>query len=131
MAQFHYGLTQSTKLPGPELTLELQAPTASEPRQKVICLIDTAACVSCMPETVLANLRLEDYTTRRLTWGSGEIAEVRLYAVNLVIGRVVFNDLFVAETKRPYGLIGRDLLNKHKLTCDGPNQVWDLEPPWL
>lgn len=130
MGRFRYGSTQTPRSPAPELTLEVQAPTAEECKQKLTCIIDTGACVSCLPRKVLEKLPLKDYTIKPVSWASGQVTQTKMYAVNLVVGAAIFYDVFVLETDKTYGLIGRDLLNTHRLLCDGPNQVWNVEPEW-
>ena len=46
-------------------------------------------------------------------------------------GHQVFREKWVVVCEKPYGLIGRDLLNSYVLTCDGPGAYWKVEPNWL
>jgi Aspartyl protease len=131
MVSFPYGNTQKSRLPAPEIKLQAHLPTAPERRHDVICIVDTGASGTCLPNHILRSLNPLDYTKKVVEWGSGERTEVLMSAVNLVVGSMVFADLFVAGIEKPYGLIGRDLLNKYLLACDGLNLVWSVEPEWI
>lgn len=130
MADYPYGVTQSQKLPAPELNLEIQAPTEPTVSYKVVCIIDTGACISAMPRSILKAMPLHDYTYCGVSWGSGQPTKQRKCKINLVIGKVLFEDLWVVETEKAYGLLGRDVLNDRRLMCDGPKLSWSVEPQW-
>jgi predicted aspartyl protease len=128
---FNYGRTQSVNIPGPELEVSVSSPDGSEEVGSVVCLIDTAATTSVLPKSIVKRLDLKDYDFRRVTWGSGKEDVVKIYAVNLRVGNSAVNKLWVLVCDKGHGLIGRDVLNAHLLTCDGPNKVWAVEPDWL
>lgn len=128
---FKYGRTQSQTVPGPELTVSVSSLDGSRQVGSVVCLIDTAATTSLLPTSIVEQLGLNDYDFRRVGWGSGSSDIRRVYAVNLRIGNCVFNRLYVIAAERGHGLIGRDVLNAHMLTCDGPNKEWTVKPEWL
>ncbi|SRR5579871_1482731 len=130
MITFSYGMTQKSKLPAPEITLEVQSPTSMHNRRNVTCIVDTGASATCLPSVLLESLNLLDYTEKTVEWGSGERKSVRMHTVNLVIGKMVFKDLFVVGIEKNYGLIGRDVLNRYHLACDGLNLVWSVVPEW-
>ncbi len=130
MSGFAYGYTQSAKLAAPELSLEVLSPASNERRQEVICVVDTGACASCIPQVIVKSLDLKDYRRRQISWGDGRVTSQNLYAVDLAFGEVVLRDVWVLATEKEYGLIGRDILNKYRLLCDGPSRVWSVEPRW-
>jgi|SRR6267142_3564059 len=129
--EFPYGYTQSPNLPAPEVSLAIQSPVRNDQKRDVVCVIDTGACVSCMPRRILEQLELKDYTTRNIAWGSGRISTHRMFAVNLVVYSVLLNDIWILETDKTYGLLGRDVLNAYRLLCDGPSRKWNVEPRWI
>jgi hypothetical protein len=128
---YNYGRTQSPKIPGPEISVEVFPPDGSERRKVVTCLIDTAATVSVLPLSLIEELYLREYTSSGVTWGSGARTQEPKYHVSLRISDRVFSDLWVIMCRKEYGLIGRDVLNAHRLTCDGPGEIWKVEPEWV
>jgi hypothetical protein len=130
---YKYGYTQSTKMPGPEIGVEVLSAYRSGRSRAVTCVIDTAATVSVLPLFLVDELQLGDYTSSSVTWGSGDSTMEKKYLVDLRISGRLFSGLYVVMIKRPkgYGLIGRDILNTHLLTCDGPGGTWRVEPEWV
>jgi hypothetical protein len=126
---FKYGSTQSRRTPSPEIDIEVSSPLDPRRRASIVCVVDTGACVSVMPLKSIRLLGPLDYTSCRIEWGSG-IAPNYLYKVNIHVGTTAFTEHWVVATGKPYGLIGRDLLNSHLLRCDGPGQQWNVEPSW-
>lgn len=128
---YKYGFTQSRKMPGPELRVEVSSELQPNVRESVTCLIDTAAVATVLPVNLVKRLSLRDYTSATVTWGSGETTEELKYRVNLHVAGRLFPSLWVFMCRKDYGLIGRDMLNAHLLTCDGPAEAWKVEPAWL
>jgi len=131
VAMFKYGNTQSATMPGPEINVGVFPGDGSNQSENIVCVIDTGATVSVLPISLVKSLPLRDYTSARIRWGSGDETPVVKYLVSLRISGKTIDSLWVVMVERPYGLIGRDVLNKHLLTCDGPSAVWAVEPEWL
>ena len=126
-----YGTTQAKALPGPEIEMEVMSPCNGNLMTRVTFLVDTAATISVIPKRLIEKIGPLEYRICEVTWGNGLTQELRKVLVDLKIGHQVFREKWVVVCEKPYGLIGRDLLNSYVLTCDGPGAYWKVEPNWL
>ncbi|MFZ0770170.1 MAG: hypothetical protein WCA49_05620 [Candidatus Sulfotelmatobacter sp.] len=91
-----------------------------------------AATTSVLPLSVVERLNLkEEYTSQWVIWGSGQQTNELKVHVNLVIQSQPVNELWVLTCPKKYGLIGRDVLNRLFLTCDGPGEGFWIAKEWL
>ena len=128
---YRYGHTQSPRTPGPEILVDIFSSYQPEKVAVVTCIIDTAATVSVLPSSLIDELQLGDYTLSPVTWSSGAKTQEKRYLVDMRVSGRVFRGLWVVMFRKTYGLIGRDILNTHLLTCDGPGGIWRVEPEWV
>jgi hypothetical protein len=126
-----YGIVQSTRLPAPEVEVEVFSLDQPIMRVKVICVVDTAATISVIPRFLVERLGPLDYSTCEMEWGQGYRTSQKRFKLAVKVGSALFAPLWVITNEKRYGLIGRDLLNAHLLTCDGPQKIWATNPSWL
>ena len=90
--------------------------------------IDTGACISIIPTLVASQLALRpmgeisarDYKRDR------EYSH-KTYLTHVIVSNLQFERVKVIAVDRDDALIGRDILNRLKMYCDGKNQVFTLE----
>jgi predicted aspartyl protease len=128
---FPYGKTQSSIMPAPEVIVNVSSPMDGTKRTDVMFVVDTGAAVSLLPTNILERLGPLECSPCSVNWGNGITMKHMRYLVVLSVNDVTFEPIWVVATEKKYGLLGRDILNRHLLTCDGPQQTWTTEPAWL
>lgn len=99
------------------------APSAEHPAQ-----LDTAADVSVIPERIADDLRLEQLGEAAALGFGGHLVTVPTFLVRLQIrGAAAHVVKVLASPDEPYLLLGRDVLNRFRVTLDGPNLVLEIE----
>jgi hypothetical protein len=127
---FIYGYAQSVNTPAPEIEATVVCLDVGGRQEKVVCVVDTAASKTCIPRALIERLAPKTYTSGFVVWGSGQRSRHDMFRVGIEVGPKNFI-LWVVATEKSYGLLGRDVLNDHTLTCDGPNLRWGVQPPWI
>lgn len=91
-------------------------------------LIDTGASRSALPKRVLVDdLRSVKYDSIQCGDYDGNIIEHFTYCVDLIIDNKLQKNVELLGTNNPtYGLIGRDVLSRYILNCDGPAMNFEL-----
>lgn len=111
----------------PEVYANLVSPVTGAASSRVRCIIDTGASMTCIPLNVIKELGPGlDYRALRVASVAGDSRGV-VYIVHLQLARCNFGDLEVLSVDLPFGLIGRDILNRYRLLLDGVGQSWRIE----
>lgn len=126
---FQYGNNISVKFPCPEIILQGKIPSDETKTFRVTAIIDTGAIMSCVPAKAIESIVGADFEYNLVTVrGACGTSEYRKsYIIHLKLANCEFRDLEVIAIDKPYALIGRDILNKYKLTFDAPNSTWDVD----
>jgi predicted aspartyl protease len=114
--------------PAPMAPLRLRAPSgldAAELNGK----IDTGADLCAVPELHIEQLDLPAVRTVRAAGFSGALQEVVVYRVDLEIDGLCFERIEAVATKRPYAIVGRNVLRRLVVRFDGPSEQLEIRQP--
>jgi len=111
--------------PAPMVSLTAMAPLSTQSRQ-IEGKLDTGADICALPEHIVTDLDLPPERTVRAAGFSGALAEMVVFRVDLDLGGVRFPRVEALITRRPYAIIGRNILRKWILTLDGPRGQLEL-----
>ena len=89
--------------------------------------LDTGADICAVPDFVIAELALPPVGTVRAAGYAGELREMAVYRVNVEIDGHVHRNVKALSTRRPYAIIGRNVLRSYLLRLDGPKDRLELE----
>lgn len=124
-----YGNLQHKSIPGPQIQVCAISPNLDSLVVEFGAVIDTAAVVTCVPETVI--LQLDEsklaYSIRKVRGAVGKETTRKSFIVNLKIKDCIFENIEVITLDKEYALIGRDILNRYNVFFDGPNGIWGVE----
>lgn len=91
--------------------------------------LDTGADLSAVPERCIVELDVPPVRTVRAAGFMGEMQEVIVYRVDLEIGDMVFPRVEALSTRRPYAILGRNILKRLVIRIDGPGEKLDIRLP--
>ena len=92
--------------------------------------LDTGADITVVPAAVVEQLRLVQLDQTSIAGFGGHVSVVPTYLVRLAIH--TFPPIVVrvlADRDEPFVLLGRDVLNRHRVLFDGPNLVVEIDAP--
>lgn len=89
--------------------------------------LDTASALTSIPRTVLARLMAPHVALGFVTLFDGSERDVDLYEVDIQIGPRLHRPVRVIAIAGDEGILGRDIINQHVFTWDGPGRLllWD------
>lgn len=91
--------------------------------------LDTGADICGLPEWVISTLDLPPLRMVRATGFSGIREQTPIYRMDLEIGNRLLPDIDALATRRPYAIIGRNVLANAIARFDGPGESLDLRWP--
>jgi hypothetical protein len=113
--------------PAPFVYLTLRHPVAGAEARGVPAQVDTAADRTLLPQAVADALGLDRIGELDIGGVGGTRDTMPLYAVLLGIQPLPVRLVeVVAHADEPWVLLGRDVLNGHRIVLDGPNLVLEL-----
>lgn len=92
-------------------------------------LVDTGADTTEIPVTLQNRLDLKPHGEAIIRYGNNEPIKKSTYVVNMSFNGFNFEFIEVTTAVRNFILIGRDVLNKLKMCCNGKNQIFTFEDP--
>jgi hypothetical protein len=123
-----YQYNQQIEPPAPFLHVVLQNPATGEQLRPVPAQIDSAADRTVLPESVVQALQLAQMGTMVVGGLGGITLSLPTYAVLLgVHDRTPQPVKVIASTEEKWVLLGRDVLNAHRVVLDGPQTALELE----
>jgi predicted aspartyl protease len=129
---FVYGSIGRSKVPAPKADLTAWLPTDKATTVGIGAVVDTGATRTCIPRDALDQLGGDvdaDYQYVKVRDALGTEHTVEMCSVSLRIGNCLFEDIEVIVTDNTYALVGRDILNKYKLTLDAATKSWSASGP--
>jgi hypothetical protein len=91
---------------------------------------DTAADRTVLPGSVVEELALVEDGRAQFQGFAGEVIELPIFLVELQVHDFPALPVrAVLGKNEPYILLGRDVLNEHRILLDGPQLVVEIEPP--
>ncbi len=112
----------------PMVYVEVQHSTKSQ-SFPIPMLIDTGATYTTVPLQICTDvLGIMKITERHFYDFDGTQIIKPIFVINFVIEENLFKGVEVIGTNNQYyGLLGRDLLSRYMLRCDGPAQKFELD----
>ena len=123
-----YGRLPHTSVLIPQLTVHVRSPQQERLRRSVPAVIDTGADRTCIPRSVFAKLgELNfEYGEVGVQGAVGMVEKKQTFVVHLEFAKCDFLDLEVIALEEDFALIGRDLLNLHKILLNGPESEFRI-----
>ena len=117
--------------PSPFTLINVFNPFLDDKQEKDVRVIaDTGSGRTFLPKIVIRNLELSIYSTVQVR----SPLEKRIIDRNTYLVRLELNgrsyQVEVTEIQKPYGIIGRDILNDHKIVLDPQNEQWGFDCRW-
>ena len=126
-----YSYNRQTTPPAPCVYVSISRPDdESLAADNLAAQLDTGADISVIPAGVVDRLQLVALDQLLISGFGGHIRRVPIYLVGLAVhnfDRVLLRA--VASRDEPYVLLGRDVLNRHRVLLDGPNLVVEISSP--
>ena len=112
--------------PAPFAWVEVRNSATGETLSNIPMLMDTGADVTLVPQTVLNHLRLTPAgdVAYELAGFGGERRVLAPVHLDVVFLRKTFRGQFL-PIDRPWGILGRNVLNAVPLLLNGPKLVWE------
>ena len=124
---FIYGNLQTSTRLSPQISIQLYNPRNNSPNSNVDAIVDTGAVMTCIPESTITQLGSSlVYSEVALRDANNNIQKKRTYFINITIADHNYENLEVVAIRKAYALIGRDILNQHKVVLNAPVEQWGL-----
>ncbi|NUQ65992.1 MAG: hypothetical protein HUU20_26320 [Pirellulales bacterium] len=125
MIRYHY-LTQ-LQPPAPFVHVTLRNPVTGAEEQLVPAQLDTAADRTLLPDTLVRSLALAQIGTVPIGGVGGITQTMPSYPVQVAVHNLPPQVIeAVASAGEAWVLLGRDLLNSHRLLLDGPQLFLEI-----
>ena len=124
---FNYGSLQTTNPLTPQASIQLHNPSNNSQNCEANAIVDTGAVMTCIPEAEIKKLgRALRYSTIQMRDANGNVQVRKTYWISIRIAEHEYEELEVIAITKKYALIGRDILNQHKLVLNAPKKKWGL-----
>ena len=124
---FIYGTLQSYTYLSPQTSIQLSNPSNNSKSLPVDAIVDTGAVMTCIPESAIIQLGESlVYSTITVRDINRNFQERKTYFINISIADYEYRNIEVVAIPKKYALIGRDILNRHKIILDAPNEKWSI-----
>jgi predicted aspartyl protease len=125
MIRFNY--TRQVEPPAPFVYVSLRCPRMGISVHDLPAQIDTAADRTVIPGSLVDPLGLEFVDTIDAAGLGGRVFAVSAYLIELTIRTLSPHKVIaIAHGDEPYVLLGRDVLNRHRLLLDGPGLALEI-----
>jgi predicted aspartyl protease len=122
-----YNDTRQFDPPAPFVHVSLRCPLTGLSVHDLPGQVDTAADRTVIPGSLVGHLGLEYVDTINVAGLGGGILAVSAYRVEVTIRALSPQQVVVvAQDDEPYVLLGRDILNRHRLLLDGPGLALEI-----
>jgi hypothetical protein len=114
--------------PAPFVLLRLANPHDGTAIADVPAQLDTAADRTVIPVPLLESMGLEPVDDMLIGGLGGTEEKLPIFVVSLAIFSLHARDInVIGHPEEPLILLGRDVLNSHRLLLDGPNLVFEID----
>jgi hypothetical protein len=122
-----YSYNTQTQPPAPFVHVALRNPADGSELRDVAAQIDTAADRTVLPDMIVQALKLPQMGTQAVGGFEGASYTLPTYAVLLSIHNLPPRPIKVlGAANEPWVLLGRDVVNAHRLVLDGPLLILDI-----
>ena len=114
--------------PAPFIHVSLNCLETGNSLDNLPALVDTAADRTVIPGGLVSRLALVPLEEILVAGLGGQVFSVPTYKVELTI-RTLFPQkvVLIAHDEEPFILLGRDVLNRHRLLLDGPGLALEID----
>ena len=123
-SKLYYGNTQSLDCVSPDASIKIINPDNTSTKRPVNAIVDSGAMMTCIPESMIKKLGQLRYSFVNARDFNGNITQKYTYYINIELETELFTKVEVIAHAKDYALIGRDILNRKKVTLDAPEEVW-------
>jgi predicted aspartyl protease len=122
-----YRYNQQVSPPAPFIHVAVRRPGDEASVRDLPAQIDTAADMTVIPWRIVEELQLLQHDEIETLGFGGHVASATSFLVQLQIHQLepVAVEV-VADRDEPYVLIGRDVLNRHRVVLDGPQLILEI-----
>jgi len=117
----------SVEPPAPFVDLLVSEPSQSQSARQVAAKLDSAADISAIPATLVAQLNLHAASTLLIEGYDLRPVVVSTYYVTVELAGYRHTLVEVVATGEEYMLLGRDILNSYYLHLNGPDLTVEIE----
>jgi hypothetical protein len=122
-----YNFLSQLQPPAPFVYVTLRNPITGAEQQDVPAQLDTAADRSLLPDSLARVLGLSQIGTIAIGGAGGVIQTMPSYPVEVAVHNLPAQIVeVVASAGEAWALLGRDILNAHRLVLDGPQLVLEI-----
>jgi predicted aspartyl protease len=114
--------------PAPMVPVRIRAPRGLD-AATLEGKLDTGADLCAVPEHYLVELDLPPIRTVRAAGFTGDLEEIVVYRVDVEIGDMSFPRVEALPTRRPYVILGRNVLRRLVMRVDGPAELLEVRLP--
>ena len=113
--------------PAPFVSVTLRNPLTGAEQRDVPAQIDTAADRTLLPAALVQSLSLPHIGTIAMKVVGGITQTMPLYAVDVILDSMLAQTFeVVANAGEPWILLGRDIMNAHRMLLDGPQLFLEI-----
>ena len=113
--------------PAPLVRVHLCSPKAGSNVLELPAQIDTGADRSLVPLAILNQLNLTPLKQILIAGVGGRVQTMPVYGVLLSVVTLTEHLVSVlGHAEEPWIILGRDVLNHHRMVLDGPNQLLEM-----
>ena len=122
-----YGYNQQVVPPAPFIYVKLRCSETGRESTVLPAQLDTAADRTTIPGEMVAELNLIPLDELTVSGFGGQMIVVRTYRVELGLHDLEPKVIEVlAHPEEPFILLGRDVLNQHRIVLDGPRSALEI-----
>ena len=123
-----YSYNRQVEPPAPFDHVSIRGPAGDPVVEGLPAQIDTAADRTVMPAELVARLGLIPLDELPVAAFGGQVLLVPSSFVEVAVRGMAFHEIeALAHPEEPYILLGRDVLNRHRLHLDGPGLALQVE----
>ena len=126
MVRYHYN--RQMHPPAPFVHVRLASWDGTTVADGIPAQVDTAADLTVIPEGLATHLGLRPAGEIRVAGFEQPLTTTSVYEVRMAIQDLeLLRTEVVASPTEPHVLLGRDVLNRHRIVLDGPRAALEIE----
>jgi predicted aspartyl protease len=123
-----YTYNRQFEPPAPFIHVSLKCLETGKSVENLPMLIDSGADRTVIPGSLVDQLDLVPLEELRVAGLGGRVFSAPAYKVELTIRTLLPEKvLLIAHDEEPYVLLGRDVVNRHRLLLDGPGLALEMD----
>jgi len=122
-----YAYNQQLEPPAPFVLVTLRNPLTGMEKENIPAQLDYAADRTLLPSNVVQSLVLPAIGSSLIGGVGGTATEMTVYAVAIGVHQLSPRPVeVVSHPNEPWVLLGRDVLNSHRIVLDGPQLALEI-----